>query len=568
MGQGAGDEIEFYFAQAGRGTSTLELACGAGRLTVSLAEWGNRHQHGDWGERGYGYTHGMAKYDYDIIILGGGSAGIVSGVMAGALGMRVLLIEKGKMGGECLNTGCVPSKALIHAARVAHTLRTAGECGLKSVGVSREDAAGVMAHVRATIKAVEGADATVKLLEDNGVEIRHGAARFTNPHTLEMGGGTLTAANFILATGSSPAPLDVPGLAEAGYLANQTVFDLDAIPESLLVVGGGPNGVEMAQAFRRLGSHVTLVQNRERLLPRDDVALSSALAGILRREGIDIRFDAKVTSVRVEDGRRVATVTQGDGDREVICDEILSTVGRVPNTDGLNLEAAGVAFDGGRVQTDAALRTTTSHIYAGGDLLGHDQFSHLAEYEAKLIVRNIVFPGTTRTDFHIDPWATFTDPEVAHLGLTEEEAKERGLAYEVYTQPFAQNDRAIVEGDAQGFVKILSSGLGGNILGVHILGPHAGELMHEWILAMQHGHSIRDVADLVHIYPTLSMASQHAAQRWYERKGQEPWAKAALGAYVNGIRPHQTTLVLGLAGAATAGLGLTWARRGNSRRDG
>ncbi len=504
----------------------------------------------------------MAKYDYDIIILGGGSAGIVSGVMAGALGMRVLLIEKGKMGGECLNTGCVPSKALIHAARVAHTLRTAGECGLKSVAVGREDAAGVMAHVRSTIKAVEGADATVKLLEDNGVEIRHGSAHFTNPHMLEMGGETLTAANFILATGSSPAPLDVPGLAEAGYLTNQTVFDLDAIPESLLVIGGGPNGVEMAQAFSRLGSRVSLVQNRERLLPRDDVALSSALAGILRREGIDIRFDARVTSVRVEDGRRVATITQGDGARELHCDEILSTVGRVPNTDGLGLEAAGVVFDGRRVQTDAALRTTAAHIYAGGDLLGHDQFSHLAEYEAKLIVRNIVFPGTARTDFHIDPWATFTDPEVAHLGLTEEEARERGLAYEVYTQPFAQNDRAIVEGDAQGFVKILSQGLGGKILGVHILGPHAGELMHEWILAMQHGHSIRDVADLVHIYPTLSMASQHAAQRWYERKGQEPWAKAALGAYVNGIRPHQAALALGLAGAAAAGLGLTWARRG------
>jgi len=206
------------------------------------------------------------------------------------------------------------------------------------------------------------------------------------------------------------------------------------------------------------------------------------------------------------------------------------------------------------------LRTTAPHIYACGDLLGHDQFSHMAEYEAKTVVRNILFPGQSRADFHLSPWATFTDPEVVHLGLTEEEARAQGLAYEVYRQPFAQNDRAITDGETRGFVKVLTAGLGGKILGVHIFGPRGSELMQEWTLAMQNGHSVRAVADLVHIYPTLSMASQHAAQRWYERKGQEPLAKAALGAYMNTVRPNQATLAVGLVGAALAGLGLAWAR--------
>ena len=501
-----------------------------------------------------------AKYDYDIIILGGGSAGIVSGVMAGALGMRVLLIEKGKMGGECLNTGCVPSKALLHAARVAHTLRTAGEAGLKTISVTREDAAGVMRHVRETIHTVEGADATAKLLTDNGVEIRHGSASFADPHMLHLDGKKLTAASFILATGSSPAPLDIPGLEGVGYQTNQTVFELDAIPESLLVIGGGPNGVEMAQAFSRLGSRVTLVQNRERLLPRDDVELASALAAVLREEGIDIRFSASVESVRGENGRKIAVIKQHDDRHEVACEEILTTVGRVPNTAGLNLEAAGVKYTAKNVKTNPSLQTTTPHIYACGDLLGHDQFSHMAEYEAKTVVRNIIFPGESRADFHLSPWATFTDPEVVHLGLTEEEAKAQGLAYEVYRQPFAQNDRAITDNETQGFVKVLTAGLAGKILGVHIFGPRGSELMQEWTLAMQHGHSVRAVADLVHIYPTLSMASQHAAQRWYERKGQEPLAKTALGAYVHAVRPNQTVIMAGLVGAALAALGLAWAR--------
>lgn len=494
-------------------------------------------------------------FNYDIIILGGGSAGIVSGVMAGALKMRVLLIEKGKMGGECLNTGCVPSKALIHAAKVAHTIRTASQVGITAPLLADDAAAGVMAHVRETITQVQSADATEKLLRDNGVEIGHGSAHFVDPHTLEMDGKRVTAQNFILATGSHPTVPDVLGLREAGFVTNQTVFDLDNIPKALLVVGGGPNGVEMAQAFGRLGSQVTLVEAEGRLLARDDSELASALERHLRREGIDVRLNSKPTSVQSVGGRRVVTILREDSREAVACDEILVAAGRAPNTDGLNLEAAGVEYDRKRVPTDAQLRTTASHIYACGDLLGAYQFSHMAEYEAKTVVRNIVFPGAAKADFRLDPWTTFTDPEVAHLGLTEDEATQQGLNVEVYRQPFAQNDRAITDNEAEGFIKVLTQGLAGKIVGVQIFGPRAGELLQEWILAMQHGHSIRDVADMVHVYPTLSMACQHVAQRWYERKSQEPPAQKALDTYAHVVRPHEKALAWGALGLAV-GAGL------------
>lgn len=495
------------------------------------------------------------RFDYDIIILGGGSAGIVSGVVAGALKMRVLLIEKDKMGGECLNTGCVPSKALLHAAKVAQTIRTAGQTGLTSHIVSRVDAAGVLRSVRDRIAAVEKADATTQLLRDNGVEIRLGSARFIDPHTLSLNGESVTAAHFILATGSSPVAPKLPGVSEGEYLTNQTIFDLDTIPESLLVVGGGPIGVEMAQAFQWLGSRVTLVQKDDRLLPHDDAEMARQLEAYLRDDGIDIWLNTTLVDVKREVNRKIVALRQGEQTREVTCEQILFGIGRHPNTEGLNLEAAGVEYDVKAITVDANLRTTAPHIYVCGDLLGHDQFSHMAEYEAKTVVRNIVFPGQSRASFRLQPWATFTDPELAHVGQTEEDLQAQGISYEVYKQPFTQNDRAITEGETRGLIKVLTQGLGGRILGVHILGSRASELAQEWILAMQQGHTIRDVADLIHIYPTLSMASQHVAQRWYERKSQGQVIQKALSAYAHTIGPSQKAIAWGAFGVAAIGVG-------------
>ncbi len=496
-------------------------------------------------------------HDYDLIILGGGSAGIVSGVMAGALGLRVLLIEKGKMGGECLNTGCVPSKALLHAAKVARTIRNADKVGLTPQTLTRADTAGVMAHVRQTITAVAEADATTKLLTDNGVEIRHGSAKFTDSHTLLLDGQSITAANFILATGSSPKTPDVPGLPEGSYLTNQSVFDLREVPERLLVVGGGPNGVEAAQAFALLGSRVTLVQRGDRLLPRDDGEMGRLLETYLREDGVDVRLSTTLAEVWPGGAGRVAVLRQGTDTSEVGFDQILFGTGRRPNTEGLDLEKAGVTYGDKCVFTDKQLRTSAPHIYTCGDLLGHDQFSHLAEYEAKLVVRNVAFPGQSTASFRLRPWTTFTDPESTHIGQTEEDLVAEGTAYEVYKQPFAQNDRAITDGETRGLIKVLTQGPTGKILGVHILGSRSGELAQEWILAMEQGLPLRTIADMVHIYPTLSLACQHVAQRWYERKASEPVVKTALKTYVQAVRPRENKIAACLFGALAVGLGLS-----------
>lgn len=504
--------------------------------------------------------------DYDIVILGGGSAGIVSGVMAGGLGLRVLLIEKDAMGGERLNTGCTPSKALLHAAKRAHSMRTAGAVGLPSRPVSRDEAHGVLKHVRETIDVVRKADATDQLLRDHGVRLRFGKAHFLDRHTLNLDGETIRADHFILATGSHPVIPDIPGLHEVGYLTNRTLFDLEEIPSSLLIVGGGPIGVEMGQALHRLGCEVTLVQKDPRLLLRDDAEATGMLAQMLREEGIAVWLDAEVRSLhRTEKGCSAQLLHKSEG-RECEFAALLIAAGRAPNIEGLNLETIGVAYDRLGVKVDDRLRTTAPNIYACGDVIGDYQFSHMAEYEAKKVVRNIVFPGEVKAVYPTALWTTFTDPELARLGLTEEEARDQGVSYEVLRQPFTQNDRALTDAAANGFIKVLTHGMSGKILGVHILGPNAGELIQEWTLAMEHNLSIRDIADGVHVYPTLSTACQHVAQRWYERKASEPALHKALNVYVNVVRPRQSAIAAGLIGVGLGGLALL-AGRAFSRRN-
>ncbi len=348
----------------------------------------------------------------------------------------------------------------------------------------------------------------------------------------------------------------MPGLPGDSYLTNQSVFDLDEVPERLLVVGGGPNGVEAAQAFALLGSRVTLVQRGDRLLPRDDAEMGRLLETYLREDGIDVHLSTTLAEVWPGGAGRVAVLRQGTKTREVGFDQVLFGIGRRPNTDGLDLERAGVTYGDQCVFTDEQLRTSAPHIYACGDLLGHDQFSHLAEYEAKLVVRNIAFPGQSTASFRLRPWTTFTDPESTHIGQTEEDLNAAGTTYEVYKQPFAQNDRAITDGDTRGLIKVLTSGPTGKILGVHILCSRSGELAQEWILAMEQGLPLRTIADMVHVYPTLSLACQHVAQRWYERKAQEPVVKTALGTYIHTVRPRENKILAGLFGALAVGLGL------------
>lgn len=472
------------------------------------------------------------NFDYDLVIIGGGSAGIVSGNVAGALGARVALVEKSRIGGECLWTGCVPSKALLHVADVAHTLRRGRSLGLKNVRLSRDDCAGAFRYVREKIDEVRGNDATEQMLRDFGVELFFGEGSFVSPHLFSTPQGDLRGANFLLATGSAPRVPEIPGLAEAGYLTNQTLFDLEAVPASLIIIGGGYIACEMGQALNRLGCSVTIVERGERLLKKDDPELVGMLTDVLQNEGVKVVLNAEVIRVRRDlEGHRVVTFRNGDQESDLAAEAVLVTTGRQANTNGLSLGAVGARLDEkGNVGVDAMGRTSTPHIWACGDVTGQFQFSHMAEHEAKAVVRNILFPVPQKISFDLVPWATFTDPELATVGLTEDAAREKYGAdsVQVVRHEFRQDDRAIVEGSTVGQVKVIVAGTNGAVVGAQILGPRAGELIHEWVIAIAHKLPVRAIADLVHVYPTLSVSNQRAAQRWYAGVMQKPLVQRGL----------------------------------------
>ncbi len=485
---------------------------------------------------------GREAYDYDLVIVGGGSAGIVAGNVAGALGARVALVEKSRIGGECLWTGCVPSKALLHVADTARTMRSAGaELGLKNVRLSRDDCAGAFGYVRRKIEEVRTNDATEQMLRDFGVDIFFGDSFFMTPHLLRTPQGDLRAAAFLLATGSSPVIPPIRDIKGIGFVTNTTLFDLDHVPASLAVIGGGYIGCEMGQALARLGARVTLIDRGERLLKGEDAELTDILTRTLHEEGIETVFRAKVTAARKnsENGGKVVIVKTAEGaEREIRCEEILVATGRKGNTENLGLETAGVALnDAGYVSVDAAGRTSAGHIWACGDVTGQYQFSHMAEHEAKILVRSILFPGSQAVPLDIVPWAIFTDPELAHVGLTEAEAREKHGDIQVLRHSFRQDDRAIVENRTTGLVKVITTGINGKIVGAHVLGPNAGDLIHEWALAMRHKLPVRALADLIHVYPTFSVSNQRAAQRWYGTILEKPLVKGALSTLF-GLKPR------------------------------
>ena len=470
---------------------------------------------------------------YDLIVLGGGSAGLVAAVGAAKLGARVALVERRALGGDCLYTGCVPSKALLASARFAHAVERAADFGFAPLAWKFQDDsfAAITARVRRVVETVGAHDAPA-VFEAEGVEVIFGAPRFVSPHELEVepqvGSSakrrTLRARRFCLSTGSRPAVPDIKGLRVAGYLTNEEIFQLTTLPRTLVVLGGGPTGLELGQAFARFGSRVHIVELGDRLLPKEDEEVSAFIAQVLRGEGVELHLRAQVVSVeRTDDGRkRITFARQGtehsgrSGQQieagEIIAEEIFVATGRRPNTDGLNLEAAGVRYDAERIHTDARLRTTAAHIYAAGDVTGHFQFTHMAAYEAALVVRNALFcwPLTQRADFRVVPWAIFTEPEVARVGLTEREAHARYGRVRVYRTDFAANDRAQTEDATAGFAKLVCAGRRDEIVGAHITGPHAGELIHEVVLAMKQHLPASALGSMIHVYPTLTQVTQQA----------------------------------------------------------
>jgi pyruvate/2-oxoglutarate dehydrogenase complex dihydrolipoamide dehydrogenase (E3) component len=462
----------------------------------------------------------MPDKKFDIIVIGGGAAGLVAAVAAGAFGAKTALIEKEKLGGECSWTGCIPSKTLLSAAELIEKLRQSPWLDSSAL-IERNNLleSSVMEHVRSTVKAAAQASKAADLLKRYAVKVIIGSPNFIDRNTISLEKEKYRARHFIICTGSSPAIPAINGL-EPGFLTNQNIWDLPQPPKSLLVIGGGPIGVEMAQAFHRLGTRVELIQSRDRLLPRDDRELALELGKLLAEEGIKIYYNRRVEAVRkLAKGWRIEGVSESDQPLEA--DELLLASGRKANLEGLNLEAAGVQLSAIGITVNDYMRSSVKNIWAAGDCTGNYQFSHIAEIEAKTAVMNALFPLKRKVNYQGAPWTTFTDPELSHLGLTEEECREKGLKHQVYRHSFSGDDRAITEGKAEGLVKMLAKP-SGQIIGAHILGPRAGELINELILARRKKIGMFELGQTIHVYPTLGLAVQRATDEWFAELAGRP----------------------------------------------
>jgi len=460
-----------------------------------------------------------AKFDRNLVVIGAGSAGLVAAYIAAAVKAKVTLVEKDRMGGDCLNTGCVPSKALIKSARLVAQAKRAKEFGLKAVQVDF-DFAEVMERVQRVVKTVEPHD-SVERYTGLGVECLQGEAKITSPWTVEVrtaeGRRALSTRAIVIAAGSRPLVPPIPGLAEVGCLTSDTVWNLRTLPHRLVVLGGGPVGCELAQCFARLGSRVTLVEMLERLLVREDPEISELVTRQFRDEQIEVKTGHKALRVESGDGDKVLVCELEGREVDVPFDELLCAVGRVASTAGYGLEELGIAPPRSRtIGTDEYLRTLHPNIFACGDVAGPYQFTHTASHQAWYAAVNALFGGVKlfRVDYSAIPWATFTEPEVARVGLNETEAREKRVPYEVTTFALEDLDRAIADGETLGMVKVLTAPGGDRILGAAIVGERAADLIVEFILAMRLGLGLDKILGTIHIYPTFSEAGKYAAGSW------------------------------------------------------
>ena len=461
-----------------------------------------------------------ASYDNNIVVIGGGSAGLVTAYIGAAVKAKVTLVEKHRMGGDCLNTGCVPSKALIRTAKLVSQIRRSKHYGIRSASADF-DFAEVMQRVQDVIAKVEPHDSAERYAK-LGVDCVQGSATITSPWTVDValaGGGkrTLTTKSIVIAAGGRPFVPPIPGLREANPLTSDTVWDLRRLPARLVVLGGGPIGCELAQAFARLGAKVTQVEMLPRLLAREDPEFSQRLAERFRSEGIEVLVGHKAKEVRAAGAAKAIVVEHEGREKTIECDEILCAVGRAANTEGYGLEALGIPVTRGRtVEVNEFLQTRYPNIYACGDVAGPYQFTHTASHMAWYCAVNALFGRFRkfRVDYSVVPWATFTDPEVARVGLSETEAREKGIAYSVSTYGIDDLDRAIADGEAEGLVKVLTQPGTDRILGAAIMGEHAADILAEYVAAMRHGFGMSKILGTIHTYPTLSEANKFAAGAW------------------------------------------------------
>ena len=470
----------------------------------------------------------MTDITCDICVIGAGSGGLTMAAGASQFGEEVVLIEKGEMGGDCLNYGCVPSKALLAAGKHAHAFSSGVEFGV-AAQTPKVDFARTMAHVKDVIAGIAPHDSQQRF-ESLGVTVIRDTARFVDGDTVEAGGNRIRARRFVVATGSSPSAPPIPGLDSVDYFTNETIFDNTVLPAHLIIIGGGPIGMEMAQAHRHLGARVTVL---EAFVPlgKDDPELTAIVLDHLRDEGINIRAGARITGIARSARSKSVEITLEDKDgkaEKLSGSHLLVAAGRIANVAGLNLEAAGIEYDTRGIKVDKGLRSTNRRVYAVGDVTGGLQFTHVAGYQAGLVLRSILFRLPISNETRIIPWVTYTDPELAHIGLAEAQAKESHPDHKVLRWHFGENDRARAERRTTGLIKAVVSSSGG-ILGCSIVGPNAGDLIQPWAMAISSRLKIKAMIDMVAAYPTLSEVSKRVATSYYADLPSRPMVRRIIG---------------------------------------
>jgi pyruvate/2-oxoglutarate dehydrogenase complex dihydrolipoamide dehydrogenase (E3) component len=449
---------------------------------------------------------------YDLVVIGAGTTGLITSLVASSLGARVALVERHLMGGDCLNVGCVPSKAVIRAARLVQEVRRSVEIGMPGSAADLPDFGAVMERMREIRSRISHDDSAARYSGEFGVDVFFGQAQFSGPRAIDVEGTALRFKKAVIATGARATAPPVPGLAESGYLTNETVFEMVERPKRLAVIGAGPIGCELAQAFRRLGSSVVLLEVAPQILTREDPDAAAIVQQVLTREGVELILGAQLRKVERKGDEKVLHVAFGEREEQIVVDEILVGAGRAPNVGELALDRAGVAFDFRRgVKVDDRLRTTNRRIFAAGDVCMDWKFTHAADAAAKIVVQNALFLGRKKLSSLVMPWCTYTDPEVAHVGLYERDARERGIELDTFQVPISKANRAVTDGEEEGFVKIHVRKGSDEILGATIVASHAGEMISEITLAMTKRVGLGAFTNVVHPYPTQAEAIKVAA---------------------------------------------------------
>ena len=458
------------------------------------------------------------SYDFDIGVLGGGSAGLTVAAGSAQLGAKTLLIDKeGKLGGDCLHYGCVPSKTLIRTAHVYHLMKGARDFGLPEVELGPVDFRDVSGRIKSVISKIQKHD-SVERFCGMGAKVEFGEPEFIDEHALRLNGQTFSAKNWVIATGSSPLIPAVRGLDATTYITNREIFYLDRLPASMIIFGGGPIGIEMAQAFCRLGTRVSVIQRSGQILPKEDADMAVSVMEVLKREGVTFYLNTSIVNTKDVGAEREVVVKAADGSTvELKAETILVATGRRPNIEGLGLDRIGVEFDERGIKVDDRMRTSQKHIYAAGDVSGGYLFTHAAGYEGGIVVSNAIFHLPRKADYTLLPWCTYTDPELASIGMNESAAKKTGMEHSVWTEEFRNNDRSLAEGEETGRIKMILNEKEAPV-GVQIFGPHAGDLVGEWVATLNGGVKLSRLVSAVHPYPTIGEINKKVAANFLSKK--------------------------------------------------